>query len=95
MDDMGGSALGGRRVLELADEKGVYCGKLLADMGADGIKIEQPGGDTTRNLPPFLAGEALPRLSLFFLYMHTSKRGVTLSVTPRRRRRRCRSLRSR
>ena len=41
------AALAGRRVLELADESGVYCGKLLADMGADVIKIERPGGDTT------------------------------------------------
>ena len=36
-------ALAGRRVLEIADESGVYCGKLLADMGADVVKIEPPG----------------------------------------------------
>ena len=41
------SALKGRRILEIADETGVYCGKLLADMGADVIKIERPGGDST------------------------------------------------
>ena len=75
------SALKGRRVLELADEKGVYCGKLLADMGADVIKIERPGGDATRRIPPFWQDEAHPEKSLFFMYMNTSKRGVTLDIT--------------
>jgi crotonobetainyl-CoA:carnitine CoA-transferase CaiB-like acyl-CoA transferase len=73
-------ALAGRRVLELADEKGVYCGKLLADMGADVIKIERPGGDATRGIPPFVRDEPDPDGSLFFLYANTSKRGVTLDV---------------
>jgi benzylsuccinate CoA-transferase BbsE subunit len=73
-------ALAGRRVLELADETGVYCGKLLADMGADVIKIERPGGDPTRALPPFWQAEPGPDRSLFFLYMNTSKRGLTLDL---------------
>ncbi len=73
-------ALAGRRVLELADEKGAYCGKLLADMGADVIKVEPPGGDETRRLPPFWKDMPGPDRSLFFLYMNTSKRGVTLDV---------------
>ncbi|MBW2268688.1 MAG: CoA transferase [Deltaproteobacteria bacterium] len=73
-------ALRGRRVLELADEKGVYCGKLLADMGADVIKIERPGGDATRQIPPFVGNESDPDGSLFFLYTNTGKRGVTLDL---------------
>ena len=73
-------ALGGRRVLELADEKGVYCGKLLADMGADVIKIEQPGGDASRWFPPFIDDTPDPDGSLPFLYGNTSKRGVTLDL---------------
>jgi crotonobetainyl-CoA:carnitine CoA-transferase CaiB-like acyl-CoA transferase len=73
-------ALDGRRVLDLADEKGVYCGKLLADMGADVVKIEPPGGDATRHLPPFWDDTPDPDGSLFFLYMNTSKRGVTLDL---------------
>ena len=77
----GEGALKGRRVLELADESGVYCGKLLADMGADVIKVERPGGDATRQIPPFLPDEPHPERSLFFLYMNTSKRGVTLDIT--------------
>ena len=75
------AALRGRRVLELADEKGVYCGKLLADMGADVIKIERPGGDATRQVPPFWEDRPDADGSLFFLYMNTSKRGVTLDIT--------------
>lgn len=75
------SALAGRRVLDLADEKGVYCGKLLADMGADVIKIEPPGGDATRSIPPFWHDTPAPDHSLFFLYTNTSKRGVTLDIT--------------
>ena len=73
-------ALGGRRVLELADEKGVYCGKLLADMGADVVKIERPGGDATRAIPPFWGDVPDRDRSLFFLYTNTSKRGVTLDL---------------
>jgi crotonobetainyl-CoA:carnitine CoA-transferase CaiB-like acyl-CoA transferase len=76
----GKRALAGRRVLELADEKGVYCGKLLADMGADVLKIERPGGDATRDIPPFWGGERHPERGLFFLYTNTSKRGVTLDI---------------
>jgi benzylsuccinate CoA-transferase BbsE subunit len=73
-------ALHGRRVLELADETGVYCGKLLADMGADVLKIERPGGDETRDIPPFLHDEPGADRGLFFLYMNTSKRGLTLDL---------------
>ena len=77
----GTGALSGRRVLELADERGVYCGKLLADMGADVIKIERPGGDATREIPPFWGGQPDPDRGLFFLYTNTSKRGVTLDLS--------------
>ena len=46
--------LAGVRVLELADLKVQYCGKLMADLGADVITIEPPGGQTTRSVGPFL-----------------------------------------
>jgi benzylsuccinate CoA-transferase BbsE subunit len=73
-------ALTGRRVLELADETGAYCGKLLADLGADVIKLEPPGGDRSRRLPPrFRAGSGREE-GLSFLYLNTSKRGVTLDL---------------
>jgi len=74
-------ALAGRRVVELADEKGVYCGKLFADMGADVIKVEPPAGDATRHIPPFWGDRPDPDRSVFFLYMNTSKRGITLDIT--------------
>ena len=40
----------GVRILELADEKGHWCGKILGDLGADVIKIEPPGGEQTRTI---------------------------------------------
>ena len=39
------------RIIDLADETGMYCGKLLADLGADVIKVEPPSGDKTRSWP--------------------------------------------
>ena len=39
------------RALDITDEKGLLCGKMLADMGADVIKIERPGGDPARLRP--------------------------------------------
>jgi len=73
-------ALDDVRVLDLAGEIGQYCTKLLADLGADVIKIEPPAGDPVRNLPPFLHDEADPLKSLYWLNLNTSKRGVTLDI---------------
>ena len=74
------SALSNRRVLEIADASGAYCGKLLADMGADVIKLEAPGGAPDRSIPPFLEGVPGDDRSLHFLYTNTSKRGITLDI---------------
>jgi len=73
-------ALQGLRVLDLADDKGTFCAKLLADMGADVIKVEPPGGDPARNIGPFLRDEPHPERSLYFWYNNTSKRGITLNL---------------
>ena len=74
------SALAGIRVLELANERIAFAGKLFADMGADVILIEPPGGDPSRNYPPFLHDTPGPNRSLYFWHYHTSKRGITLNL---------------
>jgi crotonobetainyl-CoA:carnitine CoA-transferase CaiB-like acyl-CoA transferase len=72
--------LAGLRALELADEKGQFCGKLMADLGADVIKIEPPGGQSTRAVGPFLDDIPHRERSLSFWHYNTSKRGVTLNL---------------
>jgi crotonobetainyl-CoA:carnitine CoA-transferase CaiB-like acyl-CoA transferase len=72
--------LAGLRVLELADEKGQFCGKLLGDLGADVVKIEPPGGERNRHVGPFLDDIPHPERSLSFWYYNTSKRSVTLNL---------------
>ncbi|MBA7623749.1 Formyl-CoA:oxalate CoA-transferase [subsurface metagenome] len=68
------------RVLDLTDEKGLLCGKLLGDLGADVIKVERPGGDPARNIGPFYHDEPDPEKSLFWFAFNTSKRGITLDI---------------
>ena len=72
--------LSGYRALDLAGPMGVYCGKLLADMGADVIKVEPPGGDPMRDVGPFIDGQPGPGRSLYWLHFNTNKRGVTLDL---------------
>ncbi|MFQ6027604.1 MAG: CaiB/BaiF CoA transferase family protein, partial [Dehalococcoidia bacterium] len=72
--------LSGLRVLELCDEKGQFCGKLLADLGADVIKIEPPGGQSTRAVGPFLDDLPHRERSLSFWHYNASKRGVSLNL---------------
>ncbi|MDD5287951.1 MAG: CoA transferase, partial [Dehalococcoidales bacterium] len=80
----GRKALDGVKVIEWSQMvAGPYCAKLLADLGADTIKIEDPGGDEARKRGPFLHDEADPEKSLLFLYLNTNKRGVTLDVHSR------------
>lgn len=76
------TALGGLKVLELCQlAAGPYCTKLLADLGAEVIKIEPPAsGDRARHLPPFLHDSPTPETSGLFLYLNTSKLGITLNV---------------
>lgn len=74
------AALDDIRVLDLAGEIGQYCTKLLADLGADVIKIEPPEGDPVRDLPPFYHDEPGPDKSLYWLNLNTNKRSATLSI---------------
>jgi crotonobetainyl-CoA:carnitine CoA-transferase CaiB-like acyl-CoA transferase len=69
-------------VLDLTGPIGAYCTKLLADLGADVIKIEPPGGDPMRQLPPFV-GDGEAAMSAVFASYHANKRGVTLDYSRR------------
>lgn len=80
MGEQGDTLLGGCRVLDLADAKGLLCGKLLGDLGADVIKIECPGGDPARNIGPFYEDTPHPEKSLFWYYTNLHKRGITLNI---------------
>lgn len=68
------------RVLDLTDEKGYFCGKILADLGADVLKIEPPGGDPGRDNGPFSGGEPDRNRSLYYLAYNTNKRSLTLNL---------------
>jgi len=70
------------RVLDLTQYvAGPYCTKLLADYGAEVIKVEKPGeGDGARNIGPFPGDELHPEKSGLFLYLNTNKKGVTLNL---------------
>ncbi len=75
------SALNGMTVIE--DGGGIaaaYAGKLLADLGADVIKVEPPGGSDVRRLPPFAADNPGRERSGLHLFLDTNKRSITLDV---------------
>lgn len=73
--------LTGYRVLDLADEKGQLCTRLLGELGADVIKIEPPrDGDPTRQNGPFFRGEAEPDRSIYWWVMNAGKRSITLQL---------------
>ncbi len=68
------------RVLDLTGERGLLCGKILGDLGADVIKVERPGGDAARSIGPFYHDEPDPEKSLFWFALNTSKRGITINI---------------
>jgi crotonobetainyl-CoA:carnitine CoA-transferase CaiB-like acyl-CoA transferase len=69
------------RVLDLTDERGLLCGQVLGDLGADVIAVEPPGGSPARRLGPFYQDEPHPERSLYWWALARNKRGVTLDVT--------------
>jgi len=79
---MAETALAGLKVLEYAQfVSGPYCTKLLADLGAEVIKIEPPGrGDEARRREPFLNDVPHPERSGLFFYLNTNKLGITLNL---------------
>ncbi|MEE9555723.1 MAG: CoA transferase, partial [Candidatus Adiutricales bacterium] len=68
--------MSGYRALDLTDEKGLLCGQILGGLGVDVIKIEKPGGDRSRNIPPFYKDIAHPEKSLYWMHSNRNKRGI-------------------
>ena len=78
---MADRALDGARVVDLTHRvAGPYCTKLLADFGADVVKVERREGDAARRFGPFYGDTPHPERSLLFAYLNTSKKGVTLNL---------------
>ncbi|NQW22806.1 MAG: CoA transferase [SAR202 cluster bacterium] len=68
------------RVLDLTDDRGLLCGKILADLGADVIQIEPPGGSSARDIGPFYGDDPRPEKSLFWWAYAANKRSITLDL---------------
>ena len=83
MDHPGSGLLAGIRVLEVGGGiSAPFCAKLLADYGADVVKIEPPSsGDPVRGAGPFAGDDPHLEKSIPFLYLNTNKRGISLDVT--------------
>lgn len=79
---MGGANpfLRGFRALDLTDLKGQLCGRVLADLGMEVIKLEPPGGDSVRQLPPFVQLADGSRLSATFAHLNANKKSLVLDI---------------
>ena len=73
-------ALDGLRILDISGPSGFYCTKLLADLGADVVRVEPPGDDPNHQAGPFFDGKADPNQSLYRWHFHTNKRSVLLDI---------------
>ena len=74
-------ALGGVKVLDLSEDiAGSFCARLLADYGAEVLKLEPPGGAALRRMGPFFQDDPHPEKSLFFLVLNLNKKGATLNL---------------
>ena len=84
-------ALEGMRVLDVAEPLGAFVSRILADLGADVIKVEPPGGDPGRHLSPLLT-TGQERLSLPFVHANVNKRSIILDLEQRQDQERFRAL---
>ncbi|MFZ0245390.1 MAG: CoA transferase, partial [Candidatus Binatus sp.] len=80
MIEPGPGALAGLRVLDLTGHRAQFCARLLADMGADVIKVEPPGGSTARSIGPFYKDVPHPDRSLYWWAYNRNKRAITLDI---------------
>jgi crotonobetainyl-CoA:carnitine CoA-transferase CaiB-like acyl-CoA transferase len=71
------------RVLDLTNMNGHLCGRILADLGADVVKVEKPGGDPDRRIGPFFQQTPNMGKSLFWFAYNANKRGITLNLDSR------------
>ena len=68
-------------MLDLSEDiAGSFCGRLLADYGADVLKLEPPTGASLRRMGPFFGDDPHPEKSLFYLLMNLNKKGATLNL---------------
>src|SRR6266478_4376548 len=72
--------LTGCRVLDLTTERGLLCGQILGDLGADVIKVEPPGGSPARRLAPFFEDRPEPDRSIYWWAYNRNKRSITLNL---------------
>ena len=79
-DNSTAGALSHIRIVELGDIPASYATRLLADLGADVIKVEPLGGDPNRLLPPFAGSIEDPERSLTFINANTNKRSIVLDL---------------
>jgi len=68
------------RVLDLTNERGLLCGQMLGDLGADVVQIEPPGGSSARRLGPFVGDVPHPDRSLYWWAYTRNKRSITLDL---------------
>jgi benzylsuccinate CoA-transferase BbsE subunit len=68
------------RVLDLADDRGIFCGRVLGDLGAEVIKVEPPGGDAARRIGPFYRDDPGIENSLYWQLYAANKKSVLLDV---------------
>jgi len=72
--------LSGLSVVDLSDGQAAFCSKLLADLGAEVVKVEPPGGCPSRQAGPFIDGQTGPDSSLSFWYHNAGKSSITLDL---------------
>ncbi len=75
-----GAPLAPYRVIDLTDEIGWWCGRILADLGADVVKVEPPDGDWGRREGSFYRDDPDPAKNLSWFAGNANKRGITLDV---------------